>query len=145
MCHLSHVMVAHTLPCISLWIKASAKLLNVNVMVSPSQYSLAVKTEAIRKLKRDSEQAQRQMQQAERDLEEDAVAFEEFLKINDQNSVDAVKLSVFRLLFLHAITPFQVTIFFSFFQNYNLCFLGQRGKLWLNWRKQQRLKKSCQK
>ncbi|XP_041965224.1 cilia- and flagella-associated protein 100-like [Alosa sapidissima] len=58
-----------------------------------AQYALAVKKETIRKMKRDSEHAMRKMKQAELDLEEDAVAFEEFLKLNDQSSVEAVKLA----------------------------------------------------
>ncbi|XP_062403783.1 cilia- and flagella-associated protein 100-like [Sardina pilchardus] len=57
------------------------------------QYALAVKKETIRKMKRDSEHALHKIKQAELDLEEDAVAFEEFLKLNDQSSVEAVKLT----------------------------------------------------
>ncbi|KAL2093551.1 hypothetical protein ACEWY4_010863 [Coilia grayii] len=57
------------------------------------QYALAVKKEHIQELKTASEREQLRMKHAERDLDEGAKAFEEFLKVNDQNSVDAVKLA----------------------------------------------------
>lgn len=76
------------------------------------QYAVAVKKESIRKLKRDSEQALRKIKQEEEDLEKDAMAFEQFVKQNDQSSVEAIKLSVVLLLFHHSITIFKVFISF---------------------------------
>lgn len=75
------------------------------------QYAVAVKKESIRKLKRDSEQALRKIKQEEEDLEKDAMAFEQFVKQNDQSSVEAIKLSVVLLLFHHSITIFKVISF----------------------------------
>lgn len=40
---------------------------------------------------------ERQLMKAEKKLEEDAMAFEEFLRENDQRSVDALKMFVFSL------------------------------------------------
>lgn len=40
---------------------------------------------------------ERQFMKAEKKLEEDAMAFEEFLRENDQRSVDALKMFVFSL------------------------------------------------
>lgn len=79
------------------------------------QYATAVKKESIRKLKRDSEQALHKIKQEEVDLEKDAGAFEQFVKLNDQSSVEAIKLSVVLLLFYHSITIFKVISFFHIY------------------------------
>lgn len=83
----------------------------VTWVLSLLQYAVAVKKESIRKLKRDSEQALRKIKQEEEDLEKDAMAFEQFVKQNDQSSVEAIKLSVVLLLFHHSITIFKVISF----------------------------------
>lgn len=54
------------------------------------------------------------MKQAEVDLEEDAVTFEQFVKLNDQSSVEAVKLSVVLLLFHHSIATFEIILVIFF-------------------------------
>ncbi|KAK6317808.1 hypothetical protein J4Q44_G00110990 [Coregonus suidteri] len=57
------------------------------------QYSLTVKQETIKKLEKDTAIALQLISHAEKHLEEDSVAFEKFIKENDQSSVAAVKLA----------------------------------------------------
>lgn len=53
---------------------------------------------------------ERQLTRAERKLQEDAMAFEEFLRENDHRSVDALKMFVF--FFTLAELPFSPPPFF---------------------------------
>ncbi|XP_053544950.1 cilia- and flagella-associated protein 100 [Bombina bombina] len=57
------------------------------------QYSLAVKRDEIHKLEAQALAEEMKLERAEQYLEEDAVQFDKFLKQNDQNSVDALKLA----------------------------------------------------
>jgi hypothetical protein len=56
------------------------------------QYSLGVKRDEIRKLEEIAETEEKRIEMAEKYLEEDAAAFDEFLKQNDARSVEAVRL-----------------------------------------------------
>lgn len=56
------------------------------------QYSLAVKREEMKKLEELASAEERKLEQAEKFLEEDAAMFDEFLKENDRNSVEAIKM-----------------------------------------------------
>ncbi len=55
------------------------------------QYSLGVKRDEMRKLEEIAAAEERKLEQAEAFLEEDAAMFDEFLKENDKNSVEAIK------------------------------------------------------
>lgn len=57
------------------------------------QYSLGVKREEMKKLEEVASAEKKRIEQAEKFLEEDAALFDEFLKENDSNSVQAVKLA----------------------------------------------------
>lgn len=56
------------------------------------QYSLGVKRDEMRKLEEIAETEEKRIEMAEKYLEEDAAAFDEFLKQNDARSVEAVRL-----------------------------------------------------
>ena len=56
------------------------------------QYSLVVKREEIRKLEEIAGAEEKKLELAEQSLEEDAAMFDEFLKENDKNAVDAMKV-----------------------------------------------------
>ena len=56
-----------------------------------SQYSLGVKRDEMRKLEEIAAAEEKKLEMAEQYLEEDAAMFDEFLKQNDQNSVDAIR------------------------------------------------------
>ncbi len=55
------------------------------------QYSLGVKRDEMRKLEEIAAAEERKLELAEQYLEEDAAMFDEFLKENDKNSVEAIK------------------------------------------------------
>ncbi|KAM8980730.1 coiled-coil domain-containing protein 38 [Sarcophilus harrisii] len=57
------------------------------------EYTLATKRKTIMKLQRRMEMKEEQLLNAEKRLQEDAFAFEEFLRENDQKSVDALKIA----------------------------------------------------
>ncbi|XP_062316809.1 cilia- and flagella-associated protein 100-like [Osmerus eperlanus] len=57
------------------------------------QYSLSVKLDTIKHLEKDMVVEKKRNHIAEKHLENDAIAFERFIKENDQNSVEAVKLA----------------------------------------------------
>ncbi|XP_039250583.1 cilia- and flagella-associated protein 100-like [Styela clava] len=57
------------------------------------QYSLAVKRDEMRKLEELAAAEERKLERAEKFLEEDAAMFDEFLKENDRNSVEAIKVA----------------------------------------------------
>ncbi|XP_043823640.1 coiled-coil domain-containing protein 38 [Dromiciops gliroides] len=57
------------------------------------EYTLATKRKTMMKLQRCMEMKEQQFLNAEKRLQEDAFAFEEFLRENDQKSVDAVKMA----------------------------------------------------
>lgn len=56
------------------------------------QYSLGVKREEIRKLEDISKAEEQKLVAAEKYLEESATMFDEFLKENDKNAVEAIKM-----------------------------------------------------
>ncbi|XP_051857063.1 coiled-coil domain-containing protein 38 [Antechinus flavipes] len=57
------------------------------------EYTLATKRKTIMKLQKRMEMKEQQLLNAEKRLQEDAFAFEEFLRENDQKSVDALKIA----------------------------------------------------
>ncbi|CAK8690551.1 unnamed protein product [Clavelina lepadiformis] len=57
------------------------------------QYSLRVKRDEMRKLEELAAAEERKLERAEHFLEEDAAMFDEFLKENDKNSVEAIKIA----------------------------------------------------
>jgi len=57
------------------------------------QYSLGVKRDEMRKLEEIAQAEERKLELAEQYLEEDAAMFDEFLKENDKNSVEAIKIA----------------------------------------------------
>ncbi len=56
------------------------------------QYSLGVKKEEIRKLEEIAKAEERKLEVAEKYLEQSATMFDEFLKENDKNAVEAIKM-----------------------------------------------------
>lgn len=58
----------------------------------PWQYSLAVKRDEMCKLDEMAIAEERKLEKAEQYLEEDATMFDAFLKENDKNSVEAIKM-----------------------------------------------------
>ena len=59
-----------------------------------SQYTLSTKRNTIQRFEKHTAMKERQLMKAEKKLEDDAIAFEEFLRENDQRSVDALKMFV---------------------------------------------------
>jgi len=57
------------------------------------QYSLGVKRDEMRKLEEIAAAEEKKLELAEQYLEEDAAMFDEFLKENDKNSVEAIKIA----------------------------------------------------
>ncbi|XP_073708370.1 cilia- and flagella-associated protein 100 [Garra rufa] len=57
------------------------------------EYSLAVKKGEIQLLEQMAEEEEAKLTKAEKFLEDDAILFEEFLKENDKNSVEAIKIA----------------------------------------------------
>jgi len=57
------------------------------------QYSLGVKRDEMRKLEEIAQAEERKLELAEKYLEEDASMFDEFLKDNDKNAVEAIKIA----------------------------------------------------
>ncbi|XP_075409328.1 coiled-coil domain-containing protein 38 [Tenrec ecaudatus] len=57
------------------------------------EFTLSTKRKTIRKYEDSIAQKEKQLVKAERKLQEDALAFEEFLRENDQKSVDALKIA----------------------------------------------------
>ncbi|KAL2775890.1 coiled-coil domain-containing protein 38 [Daubentonia madagascariensis] len=57
------------------------------------EYTLSTKRNTIKKLEKHIAMKERQLAKAERKLQDDAMAFEEFLRENDQRSVDALKIA----------------------------------------------------
>ncbi|KAM9072033.1 coiled-coil domain-containing protein 38 [Megaptera novaeangliae] len=57
------------------------------------EYALSTKRNTIQKFEKHATMKERQLMKAEKKLEEDAMAFEEFLRENDQRSVDALKIA----------------------------------------------------
>ncbi|XP_055251855.1 LOW QUALITY PROTEIN: coiled-coil domain-containing protein 38 [Moschus berezovskii] len=58
------------------------------------EFTLSTKRNTIQRFEKHTAMKERQLMKAERKLEEDAIAFEEFLRENDQRSVDALKMFV---------------------------------------------------
>ncbi|XP_030069931.1 coiled-coil domain-containing protein 38 isoform X2 [Microcaecilia unicolor] len=58
-----------------------------------AQYTVSVKQEAIRTMETTALEEEQQIGDSEKKLEEDTLAFEEFLKENDRNSVEALKMA----------------------------------------------------
>lgn len=56
------------------------------------QYSLGVKRDEMRKLEDIAVAEEKKLELAEQYLEEDAAMFDEFLKENDKNSVEAIRM-----------------------------------------------------
>jgi hypothetical protein len=56
------------------------------------QYSLGVKRDEMRKLEEVALAEERKLELAEQYLEEDAALFDEFLKENDRNASEAIKM-----------------------------------------------------
>ena len=67
----------------------------MNLCFQYSQYTLSTKRNTILRFEKHTAMKERQLMKAEKKLEEDAAAFEEFLRENDQRSVDALKMFVF--------------------------------------------------
>ncbi|XP_025737188.1 coiled-coil domain-containing protein 38 isoform X6 [Callorhinus ursinus] len=57
------------------------------------EYALSTKRNTIKKFEKHMVAKERQLTRAEKKLQEDAMAFEEFLRENDQRSVDALKIA----------------------------------------------------
>uniref|UniRef100_A0A8C9DG81 Coiled-coil domain containing 38 n=1 Tax=Prolemur simus TaxID=1328070 RepID=A0A8C9DG81_PROSS len=57
------------------------------------EYTLSTKRNTIKKFEKSIAAKERQLVKAERKLQDDAMAFEEFLRENDQRSVDALKMA----------------------------------------------------
>ncbi|XP_076967804.1 coiled-coil domain-containing protein 38 isoform X3 [Tamandua tetradactyla] len=57
------------------------------------EYSLATKRNTIKRFERSIALKEKKLRKAERKLQDDAMAFEEFLRENDQKSVDALKIA----------------------------------------------------
>ncbi|XP_032026831.1 coiled-coil domain-containing protein 38 [Hylobates moloch] len=57
------------------------------------EYALSTKRNTIKKFEKDIAMRERQLKKAEKKLQDDALAFEEFLRENDQRSVDALKMA----------------------------------------------------
>ncbi|XP_068827574.1 coiled-coil domain-containing protein 38 [Capricornis sumatraensis] len=57
------------------------------------EYTLSTKRNTIQRFEKHTAMKERKLMKAEKKLEEDAVAFEEFLRENDQRSVDALKIA----------------------------------------------------
>ncbi|XP_053439564.1 coiled-coil domain-containing protein 38 isoform X4 [Nycticebus coucang] len=57
------------------------------------EYTLATKRNTIKKFEKHIVRKERQLTKAEKKLQDDAMAFEEFLRENDQRSVDALKIA----------------------------------------------------
>ncbi|XP_029062560.1 coiled-coil domain-containing protein 38 [Monodon monoceros] len=57
------------------------------------EYALSTKRNTIQEFEKHTTMKERQLMKAEKKLEEDAMAFEEFLRENDQRSVDALKIA----------------------------------------------------
>ncbi|XP_060981592.1 coiled-coil domain-containing protein 38 [Dama dama] len=57
------------------------------------EYTLSTKRNTILRFEKHTAMKERQLMKAEKKLEEDAAAFEEFLRENDQRSVDALKIA----------------------------------------------------
>uniref|UniRef100_H0XAZ9 Coiled-coil domain containing 38 n=1 Tax=Otolemur garnettii TaxID=30611 RepID=H0XAZ9_OTOGA len=57
------------------------------------EYTLATKRNTIKKFEKHMVRKERQLTKAEKKLQDDAMAFEEFLRENDQRSVDALKIA----------------------------------------------------
>uniref|UniRef100_A0A2K6GX04 Coiled-coil domain containing 38 n=2 Tax=Propithecus coquereli TaxID=379532 RepID=A0A2K6GX04_PROCO len=57
------------------------------------EYTLSTKRNTIKKFEKNMAVKERQLAKAERKLQDDAMAFEEFLRENDQRSVDALKIA----------------------------------------------------
>ncbi|XP_057297161.1 cilia- and flagella-associated protein 100-like [Hydractinia symbiolongicarpus] len=57
------------------------------------QYSLGVKRDEMRKLEEVAQAEEKKLELAEQYLEEDATMFDEFLKDNDKNAVEAIKIA----------------------------------------------------
>lgn len=88
-----------------------ARCLNTKILlcltfcnVSLSQYAVKTKQRTIAKLEEMVSEEERRAKLAETKLEEDAIAFDEFLKENDRRSVDALKRLDTLLQFLLLIT-----------------------------------------
>lgn len=63
-------------------------------MVFFLQYSVKIKQRTMAKLEKMAAREERRARMAEAKLEEDTLAFEEFLRANDRSSVEALKLLV---------------------------------------------------
>ncbi|XP_052497165.1 LOW QUALITY PROTEIN: coiled-coil domain-containing protein 38 [Budorcas taxicolor] len=72
------------------------------------EYTLSTKRNTIQRFEKHTAMKERKLMKAEKKLEEDAVAFEEFLRENDQRSVDALKMFV-------PPTPLAKSLFTLFF------------------------------
>lgn len=68
-------------------------------MVFFLQYSVKIKQRTMAKLEKMAAREERRARMAEAKLEEDTLAFEEFLRANDKSSVEALKLLVTIMFF----------------------------------------------
>lgn len=71
------------------------------------QYSLGVKRDEMRKLEEIAQAEEKKLELAEQYLEEDAAMFDEFLRENDKNSVDAIQMWVL-IFMLMLVLPWLV-------------------------------------
>nr|XP_015207917.1 PREDICTED: coiled-coil domain-containing protein 38 isoform X2 [Lepisosteus oculatus] len=67
--------------------------LSEQTLKKQEQYALSVKKDAMKRMEEDSAKEEQRLRLAEKQLEEDAIAFDRFIKENDQNSVEAVKIA----------------------------------------------------
>jgi len=72
----------------------NSTVLSLTFLVCGFQYSLGVKRDEMRKLEEIAQAEEKKLELAEQYLEEDAAMFDEFLRENDKNSVDAIQVYV---------------------------------------------------
>lgn len=64
----------------------------ISILLLALQYSLGVKRDETQKLEEIAQAEERKLELAEQYLEEDAAMFDEFLKENDSNSAEAMRM-----------------------------------------------------
>ncbi|XP_071192710.1 cilia- and flagella-associated protein 100-like [Salvelinus alpinus] len=84
-------------PSIPVYSSSSISPPSLSLFLSPtlslSQYSLAVKRGEIEQLVKVAAAEERKLTHAEQFLEDDAIIFDQFLKVNNKNSVEAIKVA----------------------------------------------------
>lgn len=105
------------------------------------QYSLGVKRDEMRKLEEIAAAEEKKLELAEQYLEEDAAMFDEFLKENDKNSVEAIKMYAK----IDAL-PYTLRVLSSCFNLMTFCLCSLSSELRLKqrqrWKKLQKLRRS---